>query len=95
MANIKSVAKRARQSVKRHARNSSILSRVKTAQKKVRLAVSAGDQAAARAAYSQLSSVVDRAAKRGVIHPNAASRNKSRLRKAVVSLSAGAAAQTA
>jgi small subunit ribosomal protein S20 len=92
MANIKSVAKRARQSVKRHARNTSVISRVKSAQKKVRTALSSGDTASATAAYNELASVVDRAAKRGVIHPNAADRNKSRLRKAVVRLAQPVAA---
>lgn len=83
MANIKSVAKRARQSVKRHDRNTSTISGVKTAQKKVRQAVAAGKKDEALAAYTVLASVVDKAAKRGVIHANAADRNKSRLRKAV------------
>ncbi len=86
MANIKSVAKRARQSVKRHERNISVVSQVKTAQKKVRLAVAAGEKDKAEAAYVELTSVVDRAAKRGVIHSNAADRNKSRLRKAVAGI---------
>ena len=83
MANIPSVAKRARQSVRRHVRNSSALATLKTAKRRVREAVSSGDADAAKAAYSKLSSVLDKAVKRGVIHANAAKRGKSRLHKAV------------
>ena len=83
MANIKSVEKRARQSVKRHERNTTVLSSLKTARKKVRSAIAAGDAEAAKAANSQLAASLDKAAKRGIIHPNAANRSKSRSQKAV------------
>jgi len=88
MANIKSVAKRARQSVKRHARNTSVLSSLKTAKRKVRKAIASGDAKAAQESYVQFSVVADKAAKRGVIHGNAANRGKSRLRKALAAKSA-------
>jgi small subunit ribosomal protein S20 len=83
MANIPSVAKRARQSVKRRARNSEVISSIKTAKKKARVAAGVGDRDAALAAYSELASKLDKAAKRGIIHANAANRGKSRARKAI------------
>jgi small subunit ribosomal protein S20 len=92
MANIPSVAKRARQSVKLHARNSAILTAVKSAKKKVRAAVAGGNPTDATEAYRNLSSVLDKAAKRGAIHPNAASRGKSRLKKVVTPKAATPAA---
>lgn len=79
MANIKSVEKRARQSVKRHTRNTAVLSSLKTARKRAEQAIASGDTTAATAAVSRLSSALDKAAKRGIIHANAASRGKSRL----------------
>lgn len=92
MANIKSVAKRARQSVKLHAKNLSIRSEVKSAQKSTRKAITAGNPADAKKAYEVLSSKLDKAAKRGVIHPNAANRGKSRLKKALNKLEPATAA---
>lgn len=83
MANIPSVAKRARQSVKRRARNATTVSTLKTAKKKARSAAASGNPQEALAAYSDLASKLDKAAKRGVIHPNAADRGKSRARKAL------------
>jgi small subunit ribosomal protein S20 len=83
MANIKSAAKRARQALKRTGRNSSVLSALKTEQKKLRKAVAAGDAAATKAGYSKVASALDKAAKRGVIHKNAAARGKSKLGRAL------------
>jgi small subunit ribosomal protein S20 len=83
MANIKSAAKRARQAVKRTSRNSSILSSLKTEQKKLRTAIAAGDTAATKAGYASVSSALDKAAKRGAIHKNAASRGKSKFNRAL------------
>jgi small subunit ribosomal protein S20 len=83
MANIKSAAKRARQSLKRASNNASVLTGIKTEQKKLRKAIAAGDAKAAKAGYASVSSALDKAAKRGVIHKNAASRGKSKLGRAV------------
>ncbi|HEX3121932.1 MAG TPA: 30S ribosomal protein S20 [Rhodanobacteraceae bacterium] len=79
MANIKSAKKRARQAVKRNARNSSARSMLRTAIKKVVNAIAAKDKAAAEAAYKSAEPVMDRYASRGLIHKNKASRHKSRL----------------
>jgi len=77
MANIKSSAKSARQTVTRTAHNRSIKSGVKTALKKFQTAVSTG--ADTSAAFNFAASELDRAAKRRVIHKNAAARHKSRM----------------
>ena len=83
MANIKSAAKRARQAVKRAAHNSSIISGLKTEQRKFRKAVAAGDATAVKEGSVRLASALDKAAKRGVIHKNVAARGKSRLNRAL------------
>jgi small subunit ribosomal protein S20 len=79
LANIKSAKKRARQAVKRNARNSSARSMLRTAIKKVVNAIAAKDKAGAEAAYKAAEPVMDRYASRGLIHKNKASRHKSRL----------------
>ena len=88
MANTKSAAKRARQSKHRTLNNSRAGTQVESAKRKLRDLIKAGDKAGAAEAYKQVSSVLDRAAKRGVLHKNNASRNKSRLRKALKGLAA-------
>lgn len=75
MANTKSAAKRARQTIKRTARNRTVLTALKSKTKSVRGA--SGDKAMAQGLVSEL----DKAVKRGVIHKNAANRRKSRLAK--------------
>lgn len=79
MPNNAAAKKRMRQEVKRRLHNRSVKSLVKTQVTKARVAISSGDNAeeAVRAAVSEL----DRAAKKGVIHRNNASRRKSRLMK--------------
>ena len=79
MANIKSAKKRARQAVKRNARNASSRSMLRTAIKKVVLAIEAKDKKAAQEAYQSAEPIMDRYASRGLIHKNKASRHKSRL----------------
>jgi len=83
MANTKSAAKRARQTARRTLINSSILSALKTEQKKLRKAIAEGDLQAARERYRIVASKLDRAAKRGVIHKNAADRRKSAFNRAL------------
>ena len=83
MANIKSAKKRILTSEKKAAANKAVKSQVKTAVKKVRAAVEAGDKEAAKAALVNASSVIDKAETKGVIHKNNASRKVSRLASAV------------
>jgi small subunit ribosomal protein S20 len=69
----KSGLKRKRQDIKRMARNQAVRSEVKTLVKQARSERPAAD--VLRAAISAL----DSAARKGVLHPNAAARKKSRL----------------
>jgi small subunit ribosomal protein S20 len=78
MAKIKSAEKQHRQSIKREARNRVVRGSTRTAVKKARAAIAAGDPNAetlVRAAEQAL----DKAATKGVIHANNAGRRKSRL----------------
>ena len=83
MANLKSAKKRIITSQKRAAANKAIKSGVKTAVKKVRVAIDANDTAAAAAALENAKSVIDKAASKGVLHKNTAARKVSRLAAAV------------
>jgi small subunit ribosomal protein S20 len=78
MANTKSAAKRARQSIKRMSQNRSVRSRLKTLQKRSRSA-----EGATTENIRALISALDKAAKRGIIHRNAANRRKARLNKLI------------
>ena len=78
MANTQSANKAARQNLKRRARNRAVLSRMRTYVKRANTAIVAGDDDAAEAVRTAISEL-DRAAKKGVIHPNNAARRKSRL----------------
>ncbi|GAC1500465.1 MAG: hypothetical protein NVS1B14_04420 [Vulcanimicrobiaceae bacterium] len=75
MPNIKAATKWMRQTEKRTERNLDVKSRLKTIYKK---AAKAGDEERVRAVGSQF----DKAASKGIIHPNKAARKKSRLAKA-------------
>ena len=86
MANIKSAKKRILVNETKAARNKAIRSRVKTAMKKVDAAVAAGDKAAAQTALTNAISEIEKAASKGVYHPNNASRKVSRVSKAVNTL---------
>ena len=91
MAQHESALKQMRQSVKHRARNRRNLSMVKTQVKKLRAAIAAGDAEAASKLLPQTVAEIDRAAKKGVVHDNAAARYKSRLARKINAL-AGAKA---
>lgn len=86
MANTKSAEKRHRQNLAQRARNRAHRSRLRTAIKNLRTAMQSGDATQAREILPQTLSVIDKIAQKGVIHPNAASRYKSRLAKRVAAL---------
>ena len=86
MANHKSSIKRNRQTVVRTERNRAEKSRMKTIRKKAVAAIASGDKDAATKAASEFSSVVDKAAKRNLIHPNKAANLKSKTAKALASI---------
>jgi small subunit ribosomal protein S20 len=79
MANSAQARKRARQTVKQRAHNTSLRSTLRTAIKRVRQAVASGDKTAAQSVFSQSMSVIDRIADKKIIHKNKAARHKSRL----------------
>ncbi len=79
MANIKSAKKRARQSEKSRQHNASMRSMVRTCIKKVIAAITAGDKTAANASFKEAQPIIDRMARKGLIHKNKAARHKSRL----------------
>ena len=86
LANIKSAKKRILVSKKRADRNKSVRSRIKTAVKKVEVAIEAGDKAAATEALRAAVSELDKATKKGIYHKNTTARKVSRLTKAVNAL---------
>jgi len=81
MPNHKSAEKRMRQSERRRQINRSNRTRVRTAIKKLRSALSAGSAADAKALLPETISTIDKAVRKGVLHQNAASRYKARLTK--------------
>jgi small subunit ribosomal protein S20 len=80
MANTKSAAKRARQIVKRSLRNRSVVTRLRSMQKSAR-----SSEKPDANKVRVLISAIDKAAKRGIIHRNAAKRRKARLLKLISS----------
>ena len=89
MANIESQKKRNRQNEKRRQRNKSVRAELKTRTKKAETAAAAGEDTAEllNAAIKR----IDQAAAKGVMHRNAANRQKSRLTKRVARLAESAA----
>ena len=81
MANTSSAIKRARQEPKRRLRNRVIKAKMRTIVKQAQTAVVANDKEAAQAAVVAAISQLDKAAQKGVVHPNNAARRKSRLMK--------------
>lgn len=79
MANHFSALKRARQTTKRTATNRSNTSQLRTALRKLRQTIQSGDAKQVKAAFGSTVSMIDKAAKKGVIHKNTAARYKSRL----------------
>jgi small subunit ribosomal protein S20 len=79
MPQLRSAKKRLRQTAKRTLRNKAYRSRVKTAIRKVRLAVAEGRAEDARLSYREASSLLDKAVEKGILHKNNAGRHKSRL----------------
>ncbi len=92
MANTKQAAKRARQAVKQRGHNMGQRSELRTAIKKVRAAVAAGDKTQAEAVFKSSVSTIDSIADKNIIHKNKAARHKSRLSAAIKAIgSAGQA----
>ncbi|KOG17837.1 30S ribosomal protein S20 [Streptomyces wedmorensis] len=86
MANIKSQIKRNKTNEKARLRNKAVKSSLKTAIRKAREAVAAGDLEKATIASRAASRQLDKAVSKGVIHKNAAANKKSALAIKVASL---------
>jgi small subunit ribosomal protein S20 len=86
MANTKSAAKRARQTERRTLTNRRALTAVKNQLKNFRTVVGGTDKEAARAAAQAFISTIDKAAKTGRVHRNAADRHKSAVHRALAKL---------
>jgi small subunit ribosomal protein S20 len=80
VANLRSALRDIKKSRKRAERNQSVRSAIKTFVKKTRTAIASGDENAAQVLNDTVS-LLDKAAKRKIIHKNAANRRKSRLAK--------------
>jgi len=83
----KSAIKRARQNEIRNFRNKSNRTRVKNVIKRIRAAIDERSPEAARGALAAAIPVIHRAAQKGAIHRNTASRKISRLTRRVNALS--------
>lgn len=79
MPQIKSNIKTMEKDAARHVANSRVKSSVHTAIRRTTEAIATGDADAVKKAYDKASSVIDSAARKGVLHKNTAARKKSRL----------------
>jgi small subunit ribosomal protein S20 len=82
MPNTKSAEKRVRQSAKRQIRNRVYRGTARTTVKKARNLIDTGSPESTEAVLKAIKAL-DKAAQKGVIHPNNAARRKSRLMKAL------------
>ena len=83
MPNHKSAEKRVRQSERRRAINRSNRAKLRTSIKKLRTAMKGADAKQVGALLPQTVAEIDRAVQKGVLHRNAAARQKSRLTRRV------------
>ncbi len=86
MATHKSAAKRARQSLRKEDFNSQMRGAVKTLEKKLRKMILQKDVKNAQEFLKEFMSKIDKASKRSVFHPRAASRKIGRLSAQVSAL---------
>lgn len=88
MANHKSALKRIRSSERKRARNRVFRSKARTEVKKARALIQTGSVEEARQVTLEAIRTLDKAAGKGIIHPNNAARRKSRLMKRLAQLDA-------
>jgi small subunit ribosomal protein S20 len=82
MANLPSVEKRNRQSIKRRARNQAVRTQLKGAIKSARTSIQKKDPAKTKEALQEAMRVIGKARSKGVLHARTAARKVSRLAKA-------------
>ena len=75
-------------------RNRGVLTGIRSQQKKLNAAVAAGDEKQMAVEFAVLSSRLDKAARRGVIHKNLAGRKKSRSSQKLVPVKGPKAAES-
>jgi small subunit ribosomal protein S20 len=95
LANTAQAKKRARQAEKHRGHNASMRSMVRTYIKHVYTAIEAGDKKLAQEAYQAAQPILDRMARKGLIHKNKAARHKSRLSAHIKKMSGTAPVATA
>ena len=83
MANIQSAKKRIRQNAKRRVHNRHYRASARTYVRKVRSQITTGNIEDAEATMQTAVSALDKAARKGIIHPRNAARRKSRLMAAL------------
>jgi small subunit ribosomal protein S20 len=88
MANTVSAKKMTRKIAKRTVVNKSRRSRMRTFLRKVEEAIAAGDKGAANAALRVAEPEIMRAAQKGIVHKNTASRKVSRLAHRIIAIGA-------
>ena len=86
MATHRSAIKRHRQSLIRRERNNAVESTIKTATKKVQAAIESGNGESAKISLSAVTTLLDRAVSKNVLHRNNAARKISRLTRTVNSI---------
>lgn len=89
MPNTQGAKKRLRQNVVRRNRNRAVKSKLRSAIRKFRETVAAGDYMAAQQLRTATAKLLDQAAAKGVIHANKAARLKSRMSNHVKKAAAG------
>ena len=88
MANTAQAKKRARQAENHRQHNASMRSMLRTFIKRVIKAIQTGDKTKAESEYQTAVPVIDRMARKGLIHANKAARHKSRLTRHIRSIPA-------
>jgi small subunit ribosomal protein S20 len=83
LANTASAKKRIRSSAKRYERNRAVRSTTRTYVKKTRLLIANGDLTNAEQMLRDAASALDKAARKGIVHPRNAARRKGRLMAAL------------
>ena len=86
MANTPSAKKRARQNKTNRDNNIALKNRMRTSVKRVLKAASEGNSDEASNEYKKAQPLIDSLARKGVIHPNKAANQKSRLVKKIKSI---------
>lgn len=86
MANTRSAKRTARLIARRTETNKARRSQMRTYVRKVEEAIAAGDAAGAQAALNEAEPVMMRAAQKGIVHRNTASRKVSRLTRQISTL---------